>query len=460
VWSSTLPASAARLVSIAHKNVQRLVRLINDILDIEKIESGRVVFDFVLVELRQIAAQAIEDNRGFAGEFGVSVRLDEASVRAEVNADPDRVAQVITNLLSNAIKFSSRGSEVIVRVEKLDRACRVSVRDHGSGIPEEFKSRIFGKFAQADGTDSRRKGGTGLGLNIVKQIVERLGGKVGFDDASGGGTVFYVDLPAWDGSAGGEIDVDADASRPRILLCDDDPAVAKVIRARLRPAGFAVDFAHTPDTAIMRADATRYTAILVDLRLRQSDGLDLISQIRAQPLHADTPIIVISVDPEGGRADVRASRLNILEWFNKPIDFACLTRTLVTAVSPRPRARPCILHIDDDRDVLALVASELRPLADVQSADSVENALRILAVRHVDLVVLDIGLGQDSGIDLLPDLRDRTGNRIPAIIFSADARGVCCDKQVDSVLSKMEAPLERLVDTVRDRLALLLAQVA
>ena len=150
-----------------------------------------------------------------------------------------------------------------------------------SGIPEEFKSRIFGKFAQADGTDSRRKGGTGLGLNIVKQIVERLGGKVGFHDAPGGGTVFYVELPAWDGSAGGEIDVDVEASPPRLLLCDDDPAVAKVIRMRLRPAGFAVDFAHTPDTAMMRAGATRYAAILVDLRLRESDGIDLI--LRSAP---------------------------------------------------------------------------------------------------------------------------------------------------------------------------------
>jgi PAS domain S-box-containing protein len=459
-WSDRLPESATRLVSIAHKNSQRLVRLINDILDIEKIESGRVVFNFIRVGLRQVAEQAIDDTRGLAEEFGVRMRLDAASIETEVNADPDRLVQVITNLLSNAIKFSSKGGEVRVAVERLGNACRVSVRDHGSGIPEQFKSHIFEKFAQADATNARRKGGTGLGLSIVKQIVERLGGQVGFDDAPGGGTSFHVELPAWDGSAGGEIDVDVEASPPRLLLCDDDLAVAKVIRMRLRPAGFAVDFAHTPDTAIMRASATRYAAILVDLRIRESDGIDLILRLRAQPYHGDTPIVVISGEPERGRRDVRSPRLNILEWINKPIDFPRLTRVLLSATSPTPRARPCILHVDDDGDVLGLVARELGGMADVISADCVENALRILASHHIDLVVLDIEVGENSGLDLLPDLRDFTGNRIPVIIFSTHATGFPCDDQVNSALSKTNSSLESLAETVRDRLALLPAQAA
>ena len=459
-WSDRLPEPAARLVSIAHKNVQRLVRLINDILDIEKIESGRVVFNSVRVELRQVVEQAIEDTRGLAGELGVNMRLDAASIETEVNADPDRLTQVITNLLSNAIKFSSKEGEVLVIVEKRHNACRVSVRDHGSGIPEQFKPHIFEKFAQADATNARRKGGTGLGLSIVKQIVERLGGQVGFDDAPGGGTIFYVELPAWDGSAGGEIDVDVEASPPRLLLCDDDPAVAKIIRMRLRPAGFAVDFAHAPDTAIIRAGATRYAAILVDLRIRNTDGIDLILRLRAQPYHADTPIVVISGEPERGRGDVRSPRLNIREWINKPIDFPRLTRILLSATSPSPRARRCILHVDDDAEVLALVARELGVMAEVISADSIESALGILASHHIDLVVLDIGLGENSGLDLLPDLRDPTGNRIPVIIFSTHAAGVPCDDQVNSSLSKINSSLESLAESVRDRLALLPAQAA
>jgi PAS domain S-box-containing protein len=213
-WSGGLPECTFRLLEIALKNSQRLVRLIDDILDVEKIESGCVVFNCVRVDLRDIAKQAIDDNRGFAEGFGVHVLLDAASVEGKVQADPDRLAQVITNLLSNAIKFSLPGSEVLITVEKNGDAFRISVRDHGSGIPEEFKPHIFEKFAQADGTNSRQKRGTGLGLSIVKQIVERLGGKVGFNDAPGGGAMFHVELPAWNDTAGGEIDVHAEAISP------------------------------------------------------------------------------------------------------------------------------------------------------------------------------------------------------------------------------------------------------
>jgi DNA-binding response OmpR family regulator/anti-sigma regulatory factor (Ser/Thr protein kinase) len=408
--------------------------------------------------LRQVVEQAIDDNRGFAEEFGVHVALDATPTKADVNADPDRLAQVLTNLLSNAIKFSSRGGEVQVAVEELGETYRVSVRDHGPGIPAEFKSHIFEKFAQADGTNSRRKGGTGLGLSIVKQIVERLGGDVGFHDAPGGGTVFFVELPTWDESAGGEIDVDVDASFPRLLLCDDDPAVAKVMRMRLRAAGFAVDFAHTPSTAMMRARASRYAAIIVDLRLRESDGIDLMVVLRGQPHHGETPIVVISGDPARGRDDVRAPRLNILEWLNKPIDFARLTGILLAATSPR--RRPLVLHVDDDPDVLALVARELGPMADVISADSIESALRSLSSHQVDLVVLDIALGDSSGLDLLPDLRDRTGNVLPVIIFSAHATEASCSDQIDSAVPKLNSPLESLTRAVRGRLALLPALAA
>jgi PAS domain S-box-containing protein len=210
-WASKLPESAARLLAIAHTNSQRLVRLINDILDIEKLESGRVVFNSSQVAVRSLVEHAIEDNRGFAESYGVYVRLDPASADLDVNADPDRLAQVITNLLSNAIKFSPAGGEVLVAVEKNANDVRVTVRDHGSGIPDDFKLHIFEKFAQADATNTRQKGGTRLGLSIVKQIVERLGGNVGFEDATGGGAIFYVTLPAWDGRAGGEIDLDSDA---------------------------------------------------------------------------------------------------------------------------------------------------------------------------------------------------------------------------------------------------------
>jgi len=192
-----LPEPVMRLLTIAHKNSQRLVRLLNDILDIEKMESGEVVFDMKRVDVRPLVEQAIEASRPYAESLGVTIRIDPSSASGEVRADPDRLVQVITNLLSNAIKYSPAGEEVAVSIAVADGAVTISVRDHGPGIPVNFKSRIFEKFAQADATDSRQKGGTGLGLSIVKGIVIRLGGQAGFSEAPDGGTIFHVALPAW-----------------------------------------------------------------------------------------------------------------------------------------------------------------------------------------------------------------------------------------------------------------------
>jgi PAS domain S-box-containing protein len=449
----TMPDAAARLLNIAHKNCQRLVRLINDILDIEKIEAGRVIFNLTRVDLKSLLRQTIEDNKGFADGHGVQVEFDPASMESEVSADPDRLAQVVTNLLSNAVKFSPAAGRVMLGVTTQGSTVRISVRDHGPGVPEEFKPHIFEKFAQADGTISRQKGGTGLGLSIVKQIVERLGGSVEFEDAPGGGTVFHVDLPAWNSAADGEIDIDAAADAPRILLCEDDCNVAKVTRRRLREAGFAVDFAHSVATATARSGATRYKAILVDLLFRDGDGVDLMSRIRGQISNRDTPIVVIAGDPYRGKDDVRSSRLNVVEWLHKPVDMSKLLPLLVAALNPQPQRRPRVLHVDDDYDVLALVAHELRPIADVVSADSLQNARRALSTDRIDLAVLDIAIGADSGVDLLPDLLDASGMPIPVVIFSVDAARQPCGDQIRASLPKATVSLESLGAAVRERLA-------
>ncbi len=195
--AGALSGPTAHLLEIAHNNSQRLVRLVNDILDIEKLESGHVVFNLRRVEVRPLVEEAVEAIGEFSQGLGVRIRIEVAPAVDDVRADTDRLAQVVTNLLSNAVKFSPPNSEVVVNIENGAGLVRISVRDHGPGITTEFKSRVFEKFAQADATNARRNGGTGLGLSIVKEIVDRLAGEVGFDDAPGGGTIFYVDLPIW-----------------------------------------------------------------------------------------------------------------------------------------------------------------------------------------------------------------------------------------------------------------------
>ncbi|HTI68020.1 MAG TPA: ATP-binding protein [Caulobacteraceae bacterium] len=213
-----LPPKGRRLIEIAHGNCRRLVRLINDILDIEKIESGQLSLRMASVGTAELVARSVEDLRGYADQLGVKMLLVVEAEDALVWGDPDRIVQVVTNLLSNALKFSPPHGVVQVVLASHAGLVRLTVRDHGPGIPEEFRGRIFSKFAQADSTDTRRIGGTGLGLAISKEIVDRHGGRLWFESEVGLGAAFHVDLPL----AG----VMPARSRP------DDPVPASVSRRK------------------------------------------------------------------------------------------------------------------------------------------------------------------------------------------------------------------------------------
>jgi PAS domain S-box-containing protein len=443
-----LPDAVSRLLGIAHNNSQRLVRLINDILDIEKIESGKTSFVLKPAGLRALAAQSIEASRGFAEGFGVALRLDPASTEAVVRVDPDRVIQVITNLISNAVKFSPRGAEVLIGVENRGTVARLTVRDHGPGIPEDYRERVFEKFVQVDATDARQKGGTGPGLSIVRQIMLRLGGEVGLEAAPGGGTLFHVELPCWDHIELLQTERLGRAGNALILLCEDDPDAAAVLAARLRAAGFPTDVACTADEAVKGASSRSYAAILVDLQLPDRDGISLIKQLRAQPQYHNTPIVVVSADPSRGRDDQRSASLNVLDWLAKPVDVERLLGVLNRPIVRESYVRPRILHVDDDRDVLKLVAHALAFSADVVSVESIEEARRVLGAEHFDLAVLDVGLAEGLGLDLLPELCGADGEPIPVVVFSAqDSPEVAA--RVLAVLSKSRASIDGLVATLR-----------
>jgi signal transduction histidine kinase len=199
---ATLPAATLRLISIAQANSQTLLRLVSGILDMDKLESGAVVFVAKRVAARATVELAIEANRAFAEASGVRVTLAPGSSDEELRGDPDWLFKAVSILLSNAIKFSPRGAEVTMTIETSGENARICVRDRGPGVPDEFKGRLFEKFAQADTSDTRAKGGAGLGLSIVKQAVTRLGGDVGYVDAPGGGAIFYVELPRREGGGG------------------------------------------------------------------------------------------------------------------------------------------------------------------------------------------------------------------------------------------------------------------
>ena len=190
-----VPKDVAELTDIAERNGQRLLDLINDILDIEKIESGKLTLVPEPIRVDELVQEAVVLNKGFGDRFRVRFEPQGALATGEVRGDRKRLLQVMTNLLSNAAKFSPEGDVVQITTDVRDGALRVAIHDHGPGIPESFRPRIFGRFNQADSTTSRQKGGTGLGLAICKRLIEMMDGEIGFEDRPGGGTTFWFQLP-------------------------------------------------------------------------------------------------------------------------------------------------------------------------------------------------------------------------------------------------------------------------
>lgn len=439
-----IPDRAKSMIDIAYKNSERLVRLINDILDIEKIESGKMVFNFKPIELMPLIDQAIEANRAFGAQYQVSFVITESVPGIRINADADRLTQVMTNLLSNAAKFSPPGSQVEISVRRVGQGVRVAVRDHGSGIPEEFKKRIFQKFAQADSSDSRQKGGTGLGLSIVKAIVEKHDGTVAFDTSEGVGTTFYFEIPEWQPLSTEDV---VESSNPRVLIVEDDRDVALLLNLMLKQGGFETDVAYDAARAIELLKTHLYAAITLDLMLPDRDGISLIRELRSAEATRNLPIIVVSAKAEQGRQQLNGDAVWVADWLQKPIDQSQLVRAVQHVTHRLHPGKPRILHVEDDKDVLRVVEAILQDTADVTAARDVAEARALLEQNVYDLVILDPALPDGLGTDLLPLLRRNSG-QIPVVIFSALEEDHHSMYQVSAALVKSRTSNEQLLETI------------
>ena len=194
-----VPDTLKPALKIAAKNAQRLANLIDDLLDLQKIEAGEMVFHFEELDVGDLVKEAIESTKSYGEQLGIHVTMVVPKDEVKIHGDQSRLIQVMNNLLSNALKFSHEGGTVQVRVEPRGERVRICVQDEGVGIPENSHDKVFGKFSQVDSSDIRKVGGTGLGMNITRQIVERHDGRVDYESELGRGSTFYVEfdrLPA------------------------------------------------------------------------------------------------------------------------------------------------------------------------------------------------------------------------------------------------------------------------
>jgi PAS domain S-box-containing protein len=440
-----LPERSRRMVEIAHHNSERLVRLINDMLDMEKIESGKMRFDLRPLEVSHLVQHALEVNRGYGTEYQIEFVAEPGSANERVYGDFDRLIQVMSNLLSNAAKFSPPGGQVRVAVTRRDDLVRIAVADHGPGIADEFRRHLFKRFSQADTSDARQKGGTGLGLSICKAIIERHDGVIGFETEVGIGSTFWFDLPVWQSPARMNHDLDGEA--PRILVCDDDPDVALVLTGMLHEAGYETDVAYSAEEARRLLSSHRYALMTLDIRLPGQDGISLIRELsRPEVVWMKLPIIVVSGHDDGHGHEF-ASGHAVLDWIAKPIDrdrLIAATRRAVRGAHSRVR----ILHVEDDADVRKVLATLVGSEVEVTGAESVAQATSLLGRSTFDLVVLDVGLPDASGLALLPRMQGLNAHT-PVLVFSAHDPSPELAERVAAALVKSRTSNHQLLDMVR-----------
>ena len=407
-------AKAANLLRIALTNSDRLVRLINDILDLERIQSGKEPLAFRPVQLAQIVRQAIDGMAPVADAAGVQLIHDTTQV--EIAADPDRLLQVLTNLLSNAVKFSPPNSTISIMLRPGATGVTVSVIDQGRGIPADKLEAIFGRFQQVDASDSRQKGGSGLGLAICRTIVQQHSGRVWAERNPVRGSTFRVFLPyepaPIETQNGG---YDQETSYGTVLLADANPASRPHIAALLTGHGYhVVETTSVEETLAAAHDGVE--AILLDTSLDGMNGWEILPLLRRLRPDARTPIVLLSVD---GRPDPGALPGDAEGWVpNRLADDALLGELGRVLGGPGENAR--ILVVEDDVDLARVIGAVFtRDKIEVKLTHTLQDALDACFSFQPHLLVLDIGLPDGDGFNVVDWLRKHESlARLPLVVYS------------------------------------------
>jgi PAS domain S-box-containing protein len=409
---------AANLLRIARTNSDRLVRLINDILDLERIQSGREPLAFRPVQLSDIVRQAIGDMQPVAEAAGV--RLIHDTTQTEIEADPDRLLQVLTNLLSNAVKFSPPNSTISVMLRPGVSGVTLSVIDHGRGIPADKLEAVFGRFQQVDASDSRQKGGSGLGLAICRTIVLQHSGRIWAERNPVRGSTFRVFLPyhpvPTESPAGL---LDNEPGQGTVLLAGANADARFRIASQLTRHGYRVVESATVEQTVSAAH-NGVEAILLETSLDGMNGWEILPLLRRLDPEARTPIVLLSVDSPHSLGDVPdGPPIGGDGWVSKPLSEDAILGELARVLcGPGEKAR--ILVVEDDRDLAGVIGGVFaRESIAVQLAYTLDQALDACFKFRPHLLVLDIGLPDGDGFNVVDWLRQHESLALlPLVVYS------------------------------------------
>jgi signal transduction histidine kinase/DNA-binding response OmpR family regulator len=410
-----------RYVNHIHTGGKHLLRLISDILDLSKIEAGRLQLAIESVPIAASFAEVVDTMRPLADKKSQSVTI-HAPRDLSVRADTVRFKQVLMNLIGNAIKFTPEGGVIELAARKEGESVRIEVRDSGPGISPEEQQRIFEAFFRSSQTDKSVEG-TGLGLAITRRLVELHGGQLGIESQVGSGSCFYFTLPSVVAVATEEVRTNSSVAQTggaaRIIVVEDDPAAAQLLQSHLTSSGYEVVLCDQPQNVLEMAAKLQPAAITLDIVMKPLNGWELLSNLKSDPRTTNIPVMIVSIVDQSPMG----SLLGADEYIVKPVERATFLTAVDRCLNRHGRigkARP-ILVVEDDAATREFIVELLSKNGyAVGSAPDGAVARTSVAASLPDLVILDLTLPQVSGLELLAEWRvDARTADLPVFVLTS-----------------------------------------
>ena len=404
-------------LEVIRTNADRLTELVNDLLDISRIETGKIVLHREAIDVRAIIDEVVQAILPKVEEKGLTIEAIAPERLPRACGDPARVNQIITNLVGNAYKYTPTGGEITVCAYVRQGKLHVAVRDTGIGISKEDQERIFERFYRADNPIVQAEAGTGLGLTITTSLIQMHGGEIFVESEPGQGSIFTFTLPLAEGEPKEDLGVEprpfVRGAGSRVLVVEDDREIAELIRMLLVEKGHEVSVAYTGAEALRVAREHRPDLIALDLMLPDINGMEVLQLLKRQPETAEIPVIIVSVLLE----QERARQLGAVSYVTKPLDEG----KLIEAVDKVLARKGLILAVDDDRDILALLRHSLTQHGySVRALRHGEHVLDLARRLHPSLILLDLRMPGMSGYEVMKALKEDTATAsIPVIVMTA-----------------------------------------
>lgn len=408
-----LPVETLELVNIARESCDRLIRLINDILDLKKLEAGKFEFRKLEITPSQLLGMALAFTEGMAKERGIRLELGWTTEQP-ITADTDRLNQVLVNLISNAIKYSPKNGVVELSATIAEGAVRFVVRDQGKGISKDQQHKLFCKFQQVDSSDKREQEGTGLGLAICKAIVEQHGGEIGVESDANVGASFWFTVPVLSGEFFQPVEDDKESSVSYVVVIDDAPELGDLLSKHLLPEKCQLTHVRNSEEATtVIADRVPDLVIFNSSESNESD-VEFQEQLRA--LHAvySKPVVLFTNNGTDSDAPLPVR----LEWHKKPVQEELVVRDIKRAFDLSNC--PTVLVVEDDSATRKTLVHQLEKYGiRCIEASGGEEGLNLIANENPELIVLDIGLPDIDGFDFVKRLRDNPSCKlVPLLIYT------------------------------------------